>query len=428
MSTGAAVSAARVFFCFALAYFLSYALRSVNAAIAPQLVADLALSQAQLGSLTSAYLLSFALMQWPLGALLDRYGARRVEAVLVALAALGCAWFASARDLDQLWGARALIGLGVSGCLMAALKGFRSVYAPDRQARMTLWMVMVGSVGAIAMTAPAQWLAAWLGWRQLFAGFALLTLLAAAVLWWGLPPAPEERVAGRAPAAQAAPALGYASFLRDPYFWRITSLGASFQGVFIAVQTLWLGPWLTLGLGQSPAQAAQWLLGFNVLLLLSLLALGGAAPRLEAGRRSMASVLLMSNGAMTLALWLAVAWPLALGPFAGFDASWAGPVSVLVWAVYAAASCFNLLGQSYIGSCYPPALAGRVTTSYNAIIFLVAFVTQWGLGGLADRFRADGDGPSMALGHALLSVHGVLLAIWLVVALWPARPRVWAAP
>jgi hypothetical protein len=53
--------ALRVFLCFASAYLLSYAFRSVNAVIAPMLVADVDLSNADPGLLSSAYFVTFAL-------------------------------------------------------------------------------------------------------------------------------------------------------------------------------------------------------------------------------------------------------------------------------------------------------------------------------------------------------------------------------
>ncbi|MDQ1342371.1 MAG: hypothetical protein QG571_989, partial [Pseudomonadota bacterium] len=70
----------RIFAPFAVGYFLSYLLRNANAVISPELTRDLGLSAADLGLLTSAYLLAFGAFQLPLGNLLDRYGPRRVEA------------------------------------------------------------------------------------------------------------------------------------------------------------------------------------------------------------------------------------------------------------------------------------------------------------------------------------------------------------
>ena len=68
-----------VFLPFAGGYFLSYLFRSINAVIAPQLTAEVGLTAADLGLLTSCYFLAFASFQLPLGVLLDRYGPRRVQ-------------------------------------------------------------------------------------------------------------------------------------------------------------------------------------------------------------------------------------------------------------------------------------------------------------------------------------------------------------
>src|SRR5438552_16230466 len=78
----------RVYLCFAAAYLLSYVFRNVNAVISPELTATLGINASSLGLLTSAYFVAFASMQIPAGMLLDRYGPRRVEPVLLGLA--GC--------------------------------------------------------------------------------------------------------------------------------------------------------------------------------------------------------------------------------------------------------------------------------------------------------------------------------------------------
>lgn len=81
----------RVFLPFAGGYFLSYLFRVVNAVIAPDLAADTGVDPAQLGLLTATYLITFAAFQLPLGILLDRFGPRAVEAVLLLFAAAGTA-------------------------------------------------------------------------------------------------------------------------------------------------------------------------------------------------------------------------------------------------------------------------------------------------------------------------------------------------
>ena len=87
---------ALVFAPFAAGFFLSYVFRNVNAVIAKDLAAEFSLSPADVGMLTSMYMLSFAAMQLPVGVFLDRYGPRRVVALLLCIAGLGALGFALA--------------------------------------------------------------------------------------------------------------------------------------------------------------------------------------------------------------------------------------------------------------------------------------------------------------------------------------------
>src|SRR6185437_9346592 len=100
-----------IFIPFAVGYFLSYVFRTINAVIAGRLAADLSLDAAQLGLLTSVYFLAFAAIQLPVGAALDHYGPRRVQSILLFLAAVGAALFASASTFPGLMLGRALVGL-----------------------------------------------------------------------------------------------------------------------------------------------------------------------------------------------------------------------------------------------------------------------------------------------------------------------------
>ena len=79
-------AATRVFLSFACAYFISYAFRSINAVIAPDLMSDLHLSNAQLGFLSAAYFFGFGFTQIPVGLGLDRFGPRLTEMVLMMFA------------------------------------------------------------------------------------------------------------------------------------------------------------------------------------------------------------------------------------------------------------------------------------------------------------------------------------------------------
>ena len=102
------MSRARLIACvllpFAAGYYLSYLFRTINALIAGDLTAELGLSAADLGFLTSVYFLVFAAVQLPFGVLLDRYGPRTIQSALLLLASAGALVFALADGLVGLAG------------------------------------------------------------------------------------------------------------------------------------------------------------------------------------------------------------------------------------------------------------------------------------------------------------------------------------
>ena len=190
----------RVFLPFAFAYFLSYIFRGVNAVIFPYLERDIGITAGDLGLLTSAFFLFFAGCQPVLGVALDRYGPRRVQAVLLAVAAVGSALFGLSLSLGELVLARALIGLGFAGGLMAAIKAITLWYPPRRWGLITGLHMMAGGLGSMAATLPVQWSLSVMTWQGLFFWLAGLCLATAAILFVVVP----ERAATRSPRTRSA--------------------------------------------------------------------------------------------------------------------------------------------------------------------------------------------------------------------------------
>jgi sugar phosphate permease len=172
----------RIFPAYAAGYFLSYLLRNANAVMAPELTRELGLSSAQLGLLTSAYLLAFGAFQMPLGILLDRYGPRRVDAALLLVSAAGSALFGLGDGLPQLALARAAIGLGASASLMSAFKAFTLWFPVERQTSLNAAVMVMGSLGALSATTPLSMTAPLLGWRGVFLALGGLSLATAVAI------------------------------------------------------------------------------------------------------------------------------------------------------------------------------------------------------------------------------------------------------
>ena len=249
---------------YAAGYFLSYGLRSVNAVIAPELMQELGIGATGLGLLTSAYFLAFGLFQLPLGLLLDRFGPRRVEAVLLLVAALGASVFAMGTSLQALAVGRALIGLGVSACLMASFKAFSQWFPVERLPSLTATVMVAGGLGALSASVPVTMALPLIGWRGVFWLVAGLLVLASAYLM-SVPDHPS--IGKRETLGQQIRSLR--SIYGNRVFWRFAPQGCLVMGGFMAFQGLWAVPWLMEVNGATRGDAA------GVLFLMSLAMLAG---------------------------------------------------------------------------------------------------------------------------------------------------------
>lgn len=363
-------AALAVFLAFAFAYFFSALLRAVTATLAPAFSAELGIRAADLGLLAGAYFLGFSVMQLPLGRWLDRFGPRRVLLSCLAVAVLACGAFALAEGFLALWVARALIGAGVSACLMAPLTAYRHRFGDTAQLRANSWMLMTGSLGMLASTLPVQWLLPQFGWRGLFWLVAALLVLSMVLIAVIVPPdGPAESTAHNA-------AGSYRSIVLHPYFVRLAPLGFVVYGGLVAVQSLWAGPWLTAVAGRSAGEAAQGLFFINLSMLCAFFGWGVVMPHLRRWGWSVDRLITLGVP-LALALLALIAW---LGPRAG----------ALHWAAWCVSCTCVSLSQPAVAQVFPPALAGRALSAFNLVLFLGVFSVQWGIGVGIDALMALG--------------------------------------
>ncbi|MEW6165896.1 MAG: MFS transporter [Pseudomonadota bacterium] len=382
----------RVFAPFAVGYFLSYLLRNANAVISPELTGDLGLSAADLGLLTAAYLLAFGAFQLPLGILLDRYGPRRVEAGLLLICAAGCALFATGHGLPQLAFGRALIGLGVSACLMASFKAFSLWFPIERQASLNAAIMAAGGLGALAASSPLGALLPLLGWRGIFLALAALALVAAGLIFT----TPEKPLA-HAPEPLRRQLAGLATIFRSRAFWRFAPQTTFIVGGFMALQGLWAVPWLMTvdGLGRDAAafhlllMAGAQLTGFlSIAFFVQRLARAGLPP---------ARLLAFGMGAGLLAI---------LGIVLDLAPSW------LLWPALGLVFSVGNLAYALLTAEFPLALAGRANTALNLWAFAGAFGIQWLFGVAVDAFQSAGWSAPAAFRASLAGLLVLQAAGW----------------
>ena len=386
---------------FVSGYYLSYLYRSINALISEALVSEFALSPGNLGFLTATYFLAFGLIQLPLGVWLDRFGPRRVQAVLLSIAAAGAALFASADGFLALALGRGLIGLGVAGALMAGLKAIVLWFPAERIALANGWFIMLGALGAVTATAPAEIVLAHMGWRGVFAVLAAVTAVSALVILLVVP----ERRHSATPGTPAH-ALSIVAIYRDPRFWRLAPLSASCIGSAWALQGLWAAPWLTDVEELERPVVVTHLFVMALALSASALLLGIGADRLRRRGTPLPATLAVATGAAILAqLALVLRWPVPV---------W------LPWVTIAATGAGTVLSYAILSEMFPKSASGRANGALNLLHVTAAFAIQYAIGLVVQQWPAeDGHYPPEAYQAAL----GLNLVLQAAAFLWFIRPE-----
>lgn len=346
---------------FAFAHFLSYLYRTINTVIYPDLAQDLSLKAGDIGLLTGAYFLTFASAQLPIGMALDRYGPRKVQIPMLILAAVGSLIFSQAQSLIELAIARGLIGLGVAGSLMAAIKA-SSLWLPKNSLPLaTSILLSVGGMGAMASTVPMHLLLNYVHWRGAFVILAILTVLASLIIFFIVP---EHKSKQQKQLNDLLKAVGqlYTSWS----FWRLSLYSIFAHATYMAMQGLWISSWLRDVAHLQNTEIPNVLMLGTLAMTIGYLTFGGITDYLR--RIGFKPIFTCGMGILFFILFQIIM----------ISGNFIPPTLVAIgFSFFGAATTMN---YAIIVQSVPNHLTGSVSTSFNLIVFLLAFVIQWGFG------------------------------------------------
>jgi predicted MFS family arabinose efflux permease len=387
----------RVVLLFSAGYFVSYVFRGVNLGFAPLITHDLGLSAADLGVLTSLYFLGFAGAQLPAGVLLDHFGSRRVTAGMLLFAAAGIWVFGAAHSIGMMMLGRLLIGVGVSVCLGAAFKALAQHFEAARLPLMNGLVMAVGGLGGVAVGSPLTWVLTFTSWRAVCGALGVLTILVALALW---ALAPQTRDSHRQ-ASLGAQFKGTWHILNSAAFWKIASFSVVTQGVFYAMQSLWVGAWMRDVMGLAPREAAAQVSILGFAMMAGCVGFGAAARGLE--KRGISLYAFCGIG---MALFVVTQLLIMFG----------APLPAgLLWSAYGIFGGTGILSYAMLARHFPAHLIGRGNTTLTLIIFLLIFSFQIGVGAVLSLWPATA-GHYPAAAH--LTAWGILVVLQIASAIW----------
>jgi MFS family permease len=281
-----------VFGAFAAVYFFVLFHRVSTSVVAPDLIVSFQTNATALGLMSSMYFYAYALEQPLVGYLADRLGPRRVVGFWSLVATLGCLLFGLAPSITWAAIGRGLIGFGVGGVYVPALKAFSQWFRQKEFTTMTGLLMAIGNTGAIVATTPLALSSKAFGWRMSFFLIAAITLsLALVVLLFTRDYDSADRNnknhAGKPAEKSATPRKQIRFILTSIKFWVLFVIFFGIYGIFVTLQGLWATPYLMSVLHADRLPASQLNMILPVGFIVGAPLFGWIADRLHTQRRQL---------------------------------------------------------------------------------------------------------------------------------------------
>jgi sugar phosphate permease len=390
-------------------YVCSQFYRVANAVVAPHLERELGLSSEALGALGAAFFYAFAATQVPLAVLLDRLGARACMTALSLVGAAGALVFATAGGRAGVTAGEVLLGVGMAGNLVGSMKLIAHWFSHREFATVAGTFGAIGALGSVLATTPLALAIGEIGWRRTFvalaAATAALALAFAALVRERARDAPAADAAGEAVPVRAM----IRRLLSGGDYW-LMSFGAFCRyGSFVAIQALWVGPYLVEVVGLSRLQAANLLLLLNVAYVAGAPLGGWLSDRLLSSRKKLVLASLAGTALAELALALTGAttgtWTVAL-----------------VLAALGVTSSFGLVIWAHVKEVMPPRMVGMAMAGVNFFNILGAAAFLHGTGWVLERSTVAGARTATGYRAAFLASAAMVAVALGLYALTRERP------
>jgi predicted MFS family arabinose efflux permease len=240
-----------VFVTLSILYFFSIFHRVGTASIATNLVTDFNTDNSVLGLMSGMYFYSYAAAQIPAGILLDKIGTRKTLLILGLIASSGNLIFSLSLTVPILTLGRGLIGFGVGGFYVSALKALAVDYNPKKYATLTGLLTSLGNIGAIAASSPLALLTLALNWREAFLIIFLLMFIFVIFAWFVIKDNEDNSFRSKRSIRN-----DFGKIFSNTQLLKIVLVPFFVYGVFVSFQGLWAGPFLMNVYGMSKATAS----------------------------------------------------------------------------------------------------------------------------------------------------------------------------
>lgn len=334
-------------------------------------------SASALSAFTVVQLLVYAVLQVPVGVLVDRFGPRMMIASGAALMAIGQLQLAAATSVPAGVVGRIFVGAGDAMTFVAVLRLIPAWFPARKVPLLTQLTGQLGQFGQLISLVPFALVLHGFGWAPAFLGLAALGVLACVLAISMLRNSPPDQDFGVKVTSMRESAVDLAQAWKQPGtrlgMW--SHFATQFAGT-VFVMT-WGYPFLVSGQGLDPATASLLLSLFVVVGLICGPLLGTWVAKHPLRRSSM---VIAVSGSIFL-VWAAVIF------YPGQSPTWLLVVLVLTLAVGGPAS---MIGFDFARTFNPSHRIGTATGIVNVGGFCAALVSMYVIGLLLDVLNNSG--------------------------------------
>lgn len=241
-----------VFTVLALQFLFVYFHRVCPAIVAQDLVETFSINATSLGVLASGYFYPYALMQVPVGLLADSWGPRKTVTFFSLLAAAGALMFGLAPNFGIATASRIVVGLGLSGIFVPAMKTLAVWFKPKEYAKISGALMAVGGIGWLSASTPLALAARSFGWRAGFIAISGITLIFSILTWLLVVDSPNKKgfpeinvhVGSDSTQKKMHLLAGIRMVFSTPRFWPLAVYCFCNGSILFSFNGLWAGPYL----------------------------------------------------------------------------------------------------------------------------------------------------------------------------------------
>ena len=293
---------------------------------------------------------------------------------------------------------------------MASFKAIVLWFPRERLPLVNGLFMSFGGLGALSATGPVELALGITDWRGVYAVVGFVTALVAAVILMISPDKPEARSSE----SVAHQIKGLFEVYRDKLFWRVAPVAIAGAGAGLAIQTLWVGPWLSDVAGLDRDTVAG-----HLTLVAAAMAAGMASMGIVADLAWQKFSIPPRRVFLAGSIIFLLVQLLLIAEFM--------QISLYLWMLFGFLSNFSAMAFAILSQHFPTKRSGVANTGMNLFVFAMAFALQYGIGAVIDSFPVTAAGTYSP--EAFQTAFGVVAAIQVAAITWfLIAPRIIGRP